>query len=138
MSSPILALRAAIRAALLADPPLVTMLGGERLYDETPATVETPYITFGEANAADWSTGDARGHEHEFSLNVWSRQGGDSEALAILDRIAECVEETPLMLSGHHLVTLHILSQSVGRPSKDGLRRATIKFSAFTEISLAS
>ena len=88
MNSPILALRAAIRSILVLDTTLTGLLGGERIYDETPRTAETPYVTFADASARDWSAGGSRGHEHVFALSVWSRQGGDAEALGIAARIA--------------------------------------------------
>ena len=135
MTSPILALRAALRSLLLADQTLLTLLGGERIYDETPATVETPYVTFGEASAQDWSSDVGRGHDHNFSLNIWSRQGGDSEALAIANWIAGLLDGAKPVLDGHRLVALRVSEQMIGRPSKDGLRRAIVKFTALTEVS---
>lgn len=134
MTSPILTLRAALRSILLADATLLALLGGDRIYDETPATVETPYVTFGEANAEDWSSGSERGHDHTLSLNIWSRQGGDSEALAITSRIAGLLDGSRPSLDGHRLVALRVTDQSIGRPTKDGLRRASVKLAALTEL----
>ena len=136
MTSPILSLRSAIRALLLGDENLITLLGGERIYDETPATVETPYLTFGEAAAQDWSSSDDRGHDHTLALNIWSRQGGDSEALAIANRIALVLDGGTPSLDGHHLVVLRVTEQAIGRPTKDGLRRAIVKLTALTELSI--
>lgn len=136
MTSPILSLRAALRGILLGNTTLLTLLGGERIYDETPATADTPYVTFGEASADDWSTGTERGHDQTLSLNVWSRQGGDSEALAIASLIAALLDGSRPVLDGHRLIVLRVTDQSIGRPSKDGLRRASIKLSALTEFEI--
>lgn len=47
--SPASALRAALYAALRADAPLTTALGGPRVYDVPPASPDFPYVTLGEA-----------------------------------------------------------------------------------------
>lgn len=134
MNSPILALRAAIRSILVLDTTLTGLLGGERIYDETPRTAETPYVTFAEASARDWSAGGSSGHEHVFALSVWSRQGGDAEALGIAARIASVLDGTNPMASGHRVVLLRVTAHEVGRPTKDGLRRALVRFQALTEV----
>ncbi|WP_158266756.1 DUF3168 domain-containing protein [Alsobacter soli] len=130
MSHPILALRTALRALLVADPALVALLGGERVYDEPPRGAEPPYVTFGEASARDWSTG---GCQHALALVAWSRQGGDAEVLAVLDRIAALCADPPLALAGNRLVLLRVASQETARPDKAGLRRAVIRLAALTE-----
>ena len=134
MTSPILDLRAALRDVLLADSALLVLLGGERIYDETPATVETPYVTFGDANVQDWSADAGQGHEHTLSLNIWSRQGGDSEALLIAQSIAALLDGAKPALDAHRLIRLRVTEQMIGRPSKDGLRRAIVRLAALTEV----
>ena len=135
MTSPILALRAAIHDGLVADPVLTRLLGGAYVYDETPAGAVPPYVTFGEATANDWSSGDAHGHEHDLFLNVWSRQGGDAEALGLAGQIAGLLDGAALILEGHRLIRLRIAAQDVGRPTKDGLRRASVRVAALTETA---
>lgn len=136
MTSPILTLRAAIRSLLVADPTLLSLLGGAQIYDETPATVLAPYVTFGEANAQDWSSGTEHGHEHTLLINIWSRQGGDAESLAIANQIAGLLDGAKPVLDGHVVIALRVTAQTIGRPTKDGLRRASVKLSALTELSL--
>jgi len=133
MTSPILALRAAVQAVLVNDATLNTLLGGPQIYDETPANVTAPYVTFGEAKANDWSAGYDRGHEQIFSMNIWSRQGGDSEALGIAAQVAGLLDGAALTLDGHRLVSIRVTAQDVGRPTKDGLRRARVTLMALTE-----
>jgi len=133
MTSPILALRVAVRSFLTADATLLSLLGGPQIYDETPASVTPPYVTFGEATAEDWSAGYDCGHQHSFSLNVWSLQGGDSEALGIANWCAGLLDGAKPTLDGHRLIVMRVRSQEVGRPSKDGLRRASVMLEALTE-----
>ena len=135
--SPILALRAAIRTRLVADPALLGLLGGPRVYDEAPRGIEPPYVIFGDVTAEDWSTGDVPGHRQALSLVVWSSQGGDSEALGIVGELAALLADAPLVLDGHRLVLLRAAGQSVSRPEaadpSAGLRRATLRLEALTE-----
>ncbi len=133
MTSPILAMRAAVQGLLTSDATLLSLLGGPNVYDETPAGVTPPYVTFGEAKADDWSAGYDHGHQHSFSLNVWSRQGGDSEALGIAHWCAGLLDGARPVLDGHRLIALRVTSQEVGRPTKDGLRRASVMLEAFSE-----
>ena len=124
MKSPILSLRSAIQNLLTTDAPLLDMLGGPQIYDETPASVTPPYVTFGEAKVDDWSAGNDHGHQHTLSLNIWSRQGGDSEALSIAQWCAGLLDGAKPQLDGHRLIVMRVSGQEVGRPSKDGSRVA--------------
>ena len=133
MTSPVLALRAAIRDALLADAALIALLGGPKIHDEAPASAVLPYVTFGEAEARDDSTGDACGHRHRLALRVWSEQAGDAEALTIGGRIAGVVEEADLAPEGHRLIVIGVDGQEIGRPGRDGRRRMVVRISALTE-----
>ena len=71
MTSPILALRAAILATVEADAALAALMGGSvRLHDEPPRAAAPVYAMFGEATASDASTSTERGHEQLLTLEV--------------------------------------------------------------------
>ncbi len=134
MTNPIFALRVALRAVLIADATLITLLGGARLYDAAPAGETPPYITFGEAKIEDWSALGVIGHAHTLSLDVWSREGGDSEALALAQRLVEVVQASPLTLDGHRIILIRVREQDVDLPTADGLRHARVTLEAFSEV----
>lgn len=135
MISPILALRAAIRTRLVADAALTALLGGQRVYDETPRAATTPYVSFGPAEATDWRSGAAAGPgaRHALSLVAWSQEGGDSEALAVVARMAALLDDAALTLADHRLVLLRVTAQEAGRPDISGLRRTVLRLAALTE-----
>jgi hypothetical protein len=133
VTHPILALRSALRAWLAADAALLSLLGGERIWDEPPRGSEPPYLTFGEAVARDWSTASSSGREHAFTVVAWSRQGGDAELLAILARLEALCADPALVLDGHRLILLRVVAQESGRPDKTGLRKAVVRLSGLTE-----
>ena len=68
MTSPILALRAAILARCAGDAPLGALLGGSALvHDEPPPDAAPVYAVFGEAEARDASSSTERSHEQDLA-----------------------------------------------------------------------
>jgi len=106
MASPGLELQKAVFAALSADPALIAALGGPKIHDLAPADVAFPYITFGRTSVYDWSTGTESGTEHLFTLHVWSKARGRSEALDIMELVRARLHDADLALEGYHLVNL--------------------------------
>jgi hypothetical protein len=132
-TSPVIALRKAIRACLLADASLTTALGGAHIYDEAPRDAAAPYITFGDAQARDWSTASDRGSEQFPILNVWSEQRGVREALAIAEQTRALLDDAALTLDGHRLVNMRFVSIETKRENGGRLARASLRLRAVTE-----
>ena len=133
MTSPILALRAAIRGRLVADADLVAALGGQRIWDQPPQGATPPYLLFGEAEARDWSGGSVAGHRHALAVLAWSQQAGDAEALGLVERAAVLLDDAALGVEGHRLVLLRVTAREAWRPDRQGLRRAVLRLAALTE-----
>lgn len=133
MSSPALALRAAIRQRLAGDAALSALTGGARVYDEPPRGSLPPYLVLARADASDISGDDAPAEEHALTLEVWSREGGLSQALTIADRVAQLLDDAELALDGARLVGLAWRATEADRVADGGLRRATLTFRAVTE-----
>jgi hypothetical protein len=132
-SSPVLALRRALRAALAADAPLVAMLGGANIYDEAPPGAPAPRVAFGDAQQRDWSALLSRGAEQIVVLSVWSGARGTREALDIADRIIAVLDEASLTLAGHELVDLRFVTLATRREQNGRFARVDIRFRASTE-----
>ena len=131
--SPALALRAAIHAALVADAPLLALLGGARIHDVPPADAAFPFVALGEAVVADWSTATEAGTEHALTLHAFSRSGGRAEAFALADAVAQALNDAPLILSGHRLANLRVTTAEVRRESDGRTFHALVRFRAVTE-----
>ena len=127
------ALRAAVRAALVSDGALLSALGGPKIYDEPPRAAAFPYVTLGEARVADFSTGDASGLEHSLTLHAWSRQGGHREAHVIAGALLQALDDAPLSLAGHRLVNLRFSVADVRREADGRTYHALVRFRAVTE-----
>lgn len=106
MAAPGLELQKAVFAALSADAALAAALGGPKIYDLAPTKVAFPYITFGRTTVYDWSTGTENGTEHLFTLHVWSKARGRSEALDIVELVRTRLHGAELALEGYNLVNL--------------------------------
>lgn len=132
-ASPVIALRQAIRAHLLADAALVSTLGGPKIYEEAPRGAETPYALFMDAQMRDWSGALSRGAEQLFAISVASTQRGLGTALDVAQRIANLLDEASLALEGHTLVDLRFVSMDTKRDASGRFARVTILFRATTE-----
>jgi hypothetical protein len=133
MSLPAIALKTALRDALLADAPLAVLLGGPRIHDEVPRGQPAPFILFGDTVTRDASTNSGRAHETVLTLFALSNQGGQREAQAMAARIEAVLHDAALTLSGHRLVSLALLTSEARRERGNETTRATLKFRAYTE-----
>lgn len=133
MTSPVLALRRAMRARLVGDAALLAALGGPHVYDEAPPGAPTPRIAFSDAQARDWSAQESRGAEQMIVLTVWSRARGTREALDIADRVVALLDEAPLALAGHALIDLRFVALAARREQNGRYARVDMRFRAATE-----
>lgn len=135
MSSPLLPLRAAIRARCLGDPSLATLMGGAaRLFDEPPRGEPPVYALFGDATLRDWSDTGGRGHEQDLAITVWARPGSAASALQAASRISDLLDDADLALDGHRLVALAATALEAARDPETRLARATLRLRAVTEV----
>ncbi|HWB46503.1 MAG TPA: DUF3168 domain-containing protein [Hyphomicrobiaceae bacterium] len=133
MSSAALSLQQAIFASLTADAALTALLGGPRIYDGAPQGSAFPYLTFGQSTARDWSTATDDGKEHIFTIHVWSRTRGTSEAQAIMDAVRAALHDQPLTLDGHRLVNLRAEFSDSRRDPDGQTMHGMVRFRAVTE-----
>ncbi|MDO8838512.1 MAG: DUF3168 domain-containing protein [Parvibaculum sp.] len=127
-----LALQKAVYAALAADAALAALVAA-RIYDNPPDDVGLPYLTLGESETRDWSTGESRGAEHLLSLHAFSRRGGRAEAKEILAAVGARLHDAALTLEGHALVNLRLRDSETRREADGTTWRGTIRFRAVTE-----
>jgi hypothetical protein len=130
-----IALRAAIREALLADGALASVLGGGRVHDEPPRGAAFPYVTLGEARLIDASADSGAVQEHQLTLHAWSRQGGHREAHLIAGALLSALDDAPLMLADHRLVNLRFTMADIRRENDGRTYHALVRFRAVTEAA---
>ena len=131
--SPVVALRRAMRVALLADAALSARLGANFVFDEAPAHVTPPYICFADVASRDWSTCSDSGDEHTVTLDVWSQHHGVREAAEIAELARAALDDASLALVGHRLVSLRFQTAQSAREKSGRYARVSLKFRAVTE-----
>jgi Protein of unknown function (DUF3168) len=128
-----LSLQQSLFSKLATDAPLLALLGGARIYDDTPQTAVFPYVTFGQSIARDWSTGTDLGDEHTLTFHVWSRAKGRKESHTILGAIRDALHDQPLTLDSHRLINLrHEFSDARRDPDGETIH-GLARFRAVTE-----
>lgn len=133
MKSAAIELQKAVFAALSGNASLTAALGGSRIHDHAPANVAFPYITFGRTTVHDWSTGTEDGSEHIFTIHVWSKAKGKSQALEIMDIAGAALHDADLTLAGHTLVNLRREFEEVRFDDDLAVHHGLVRFRAVTE-----
>lgn len=133
MTSAAAELQTAIYQALTADNALLAELGGPHIYDQAPATVSFPYITFGRTSVYDWSTGAESGTEQLFTLHIWSKARGKKEVLEIMELARLRLDNAALPLDGHHLVNLRLEFAEARYDDDLAVHHGLLRFRAVTE-----
>lgn len=132
MSHPALELQAALLAALKADAELAALLAADGIRDAPARGQAHPFVSIGDLvtrdPAADWP-----GREHRLTLTAWSRAGGRSELLRIMERAGVIFQDLPAALGAHRLVSLTRESERIDRGRDGRSWRATIGIRALTE-----
>lgn len=129
---PIAALKAALRAHLLADADVAALLGAA-IHDVPPRGASPPYLAFGEALARDNGTVERDGAILELDLVAVTTERGSEAALAIASAVATALGGNLPALEEHHLVALDIRRTATRHDPATSLTRATLRLSAFTE-----
>lgn len=132
-TSPVVALRRAVLARLVSDVALIGALGGAKVFEEAPRSVEPPYVVFADVQMRDWSAQESRGAEQLLVLSVISTQRGTREGLELAQRLIDLLDEAPLALEGHVLVDLRFSSSEAKREQNGRLARVNLRFRAMTE-----
>lgn len=133
-ATPLLAMRAAILAYLALDATLASLMDGRlRLYDEPPRGAVPVYAVFGDAEVRDESVDGTRRHAHSLALILFAKPGSTRSALDAAERMADLLDDAPLALAGHTLITLRVQAIGAARDSATGEARATLTLQAVTE-----
>ena len=133
MTSPVLALRAAIRGACAPDAALASLMD-PAIHDETPRGNPPVYATFGTTELRDASSSTERGHEQDIALDVWAKRGSAASALAAADRLCVLLDDAALAPAGHRLVSLAVTKLEAALDEESAATRVTLHLRAVTEV----
>lgn len=133
MNAPAAELQKALFQALADDASLSAALGGEKIFDHTPADVRFPYVTFGRTSLYDWSTCTERGTEQLFTVNVWSKARGKKQVLDIMQLVRARLDDAALGLGAHHLVNLRFEFGEARYDDEQSVHHGLLRFRAVIE-----
>lgn len=128
-----LALQQAMRAALLADGALLSLLGGAHIFDEVPRGEPSLYVAFNGIETRDWSTATDKAHEHFITIEVMTNERGRALAQSICNTIEAALDQAALTLTDHRLINLRMVFWSVSRAKPAQNFGASLRFRAATE-----
>ena len=127
------ALVAAVVARLKAEPGLQALLGNPpRVYEAAPAQPTYPYLIVGRTESRPLKA-DGGGAEHRLTLTCVSQYGGPEEARALTGAVRGVLDDAPLALSDHRLVSLHVAYVDVFRGSDRARVLGVLRLRAVTE-----
>ena len=132
-TSPVLALRQAIRTAISGDTTLMSALGGRTIFDEAPRQTPTPYVVFAETQLRDWSCDLSPGAEQLFTLSVITTEHGAAQALALAQQIIDRLAATPPNMPDHRLIDLLCLTTEIKRDPSGRFAKVNLRFRATSE-----
>jgi hypothetical protein len=126
-------LQQAMRAALLADAALLSLLCGAHIFDEVPRGEPPLYVAFNGIETRDWSTATDKAHEHFITIEVMTNEKGRALAQSICERIEAVLDQAALMLVGARLINLRMVFWNVSRAKPSQNFGASLRFRAATE-----
>ncbi len=128
-----LSLQQAMRATLLAQAPLTTLLGGAHIFDEVPRGEPAPFVVFSDIETRDWSVTGQKAHEHFITIEVTTNERSRTLAQNIAQEIETALDMASLTLEGHRLINLRNIFWSVSRRKSTDKFGATLRFRAASE-----
>ena len=135
MAHPIIELQTGLVAALLADAPLVALLGGSEIFDAPPKAQTPPYIAVVRHDILPRDGDNAPGFDHRILLHCWHSDASRAAVLEIVNRVLTVV--TLEDLSSVNLTVTHAQHDRTDTAidTKTGQARAAIAMRFYSETS---
>lgn len=119
---------------------LTSLLGGDHIYDDLPASKKPPYVLFGTIESFDWSTSTEGGEEHFLELEIWSAQNGRKQVIQIVDAVRSALaslgDAAPVVLGEHQPINLAVETTLTKRTEKNQFFQTILTIRAVSEPTL--
>ncbi|MEM0990721.1 MAG: DUF3168 domain-containing protein [Pseudomonadota bacterium] len=114
---------------------------GNRVHDAAPpfgpdAAAEGLYLTIGDEEVRDWSTGCDQGAEHFIRLDVHAPRQSYAEAKEAAAAVSDAVLTGPIQLARGALVNARFVDARTARDEAGQLRRIEMRFRIILEDTL--
>lgn len=126
-------LHRAVIKQLKGDTALKALVGEKLIIrDQDQATVSYPHIKIGDSFTNAWQSATFDGQEHEFSLHLWSREGGSEKSKEIASAVINLLHNADFPIPGHALVDLQFESAETRYRKDKGAYHCLIRFKGLT------
>jgi Protein of unknown function (DUF3168) len=129
---PVQALKAAMRATLLADNALALALANA-IHEAPPRSQNPPYLVLGDGTMRENDTNDSAGYIIDLDLILITHERGGQQALSLAHKVQTRLESGALTLSEYRLVLLTLRETQTRSDAVKSLTRAVLKWRAFLE-----
>lgn len=125
-------LQEGIYSAVCEDPSCANLLGA-RIFDAAPSPTgggipDDVYMTFGDEEVQDWSTGSTNGAVHTVRISVYAPRRGFSDAKQTASAISDAILNGSLTLARGTVVNARFVDAKTAREETDNLRRIDLRF----------
>ena len=126
-------LHRAIVGRLKSNGALAALVGDEIIVrDQDQAAAAYPHIEIGDSFTNAWQSATFDGQEHEFSLHLWSRDGGSDKSKEIASAVINLLHDADFPIPGHALVDLQFESAETRYRKDRGAYHCHIRFKGLT------
>lgn len=101
-----LAVQGMVYQLLKSDAQILSLLGGEYIYDHVPDNTATPYITFGEDSFDDFGAHEVDGFQGFIEIHTWTQAEGGKLCKQIQDIVYRLFHNSDLGLTEHKTISL--------------------------------
>ena len=114
------------------SPDCAQHLNG-RIFDSTPPSQGAPvpndvYMTFGDEDVTDWSTGTTVGAVHVITISIYAPRHGFSDAKQAASAVSDSILSGQLALTRGTVVNARFVDAKTRRDERDSLRRIDMRF----------
>lgn len=135
MASPDLELQGAIVTRLKARTSL-TALVAQRIYDRPPTNAPFPYVEYGESQVIRDDVGCLKSNLIYVTIHVWSQySGGFKELKEIIHEVVEALDEAPLVLPLHRLISITRHDERTFKDPDEVTTHGIAEFVAYVETA---
>lgn len=119
--------------SLVCNDPGCSSTLGARVFDAIPPEAENAvpqdvYMTFGDEDVQDWSSGSTNGAIHTLTVSVHAPRQGYADAKQAAAAISDAILSGALSLTRGTVVNVRFVDGRTARQESDGLRRIDLRF----------
>lgn len=118
---------------LMCNDPTCAEAVGPRIFDAAPAPdgsglSDDVYVTFGDEDVSDWSSGSTRGAVHLVRISVYAPRRGFGDAKQAASAISDAILNGSIPVTRGTVVNARFVDARTRREEDDSLRRIDLRF----------